>query len=75
MVKAKNWSGSSLNLWRTLLKAREEGQPCDHVLVDCGYEFDVDPYLLTLADGHKNKIAMCSTAGFDYTIEMLYRQR
>lgn len=31
-----------------------------HVACDCGYEFDVDPYLLTLADGHKNKIAMCS---------------
>ena len=30
-----------------------------HVACDCGYEFDVDPYLLTLADGHKNKIGMC----------------
>lgn len=30
-----------------------------HVACDCGYEFDVDPYLLTLSDGHKNKIAMC----------------
>ena len=30
-----------------------------HVACDCGYEFDVDPYLLTLADDHKNKVAMC----------------
>lgn len=30
-----------------------------HVTCDCGYEFDVDPYLLTLADDHKNKVAMC----------------
>ncbi len=30
-----------------------------HVACDCGYEFDVDPYLLTLSDGHKNQIAMC----------------
>ena len=30
-----------------------------HVACDCGYEFDVDPYLLTLDDGHKNKISEC----------------
>ena len=30
-----------------------------HVACDCGYEFDVDPYLLTLDEGHKNKISEC----------------
>lgn len=30
-----------------------------HVACDCGYEFDVDPYLLTLAEDHKNSISMC----------------
>ena len=31
-----------------------------HVACDCGYEFDVDPYFLTLPDGHKNSISQCS---------------
>ena len=30
-----------------------------HVSCSCGYEFDVDPYLLTLANGHKNKVSCC----------------
>tara|TARA_B100000925_G_scaffold77276_1_gene54591 strand:+ start:372 stop:758 length:387 start_codon:yes stop_codon:yes gene_type:complete len=30
-----------------------------HVSCSCGYEFDIDPYLLTLADGHKNKVSYC----------------
>lgn len=30
-----------------------------HVSCDCGYEFDVEPYLLTLSDEHKNKINCC----------------
>ena len=30
-----------------------------HVACRCGYEFDVDPYRLTLADGHKDKISEC----------------
>ena len=30
-----------------------------HVCCSCGYEFDVDPYLLTLANGHKNKVSCC----------------
>ena len=31
-----------------------------HVVCDCGYEFDVDPYLLTLAEGHKQRVSGCS---------------
>lgn len=31
-----------------------------HVACACGYEFDVDPYLLTLADGHKDQVSACS---------------
>ena len=30
-----------------------------HVSCSCGFEFDVDPYFLTLADGHKNKVTRC----------------
>ena len=30
-----------------------------HVACDCGYEFDVDPYFLTLPDGHKNNVSEC----------------
>ena len=30
-----------------------------HVACDCGYEFDIDPYFLTLPDGHKNNISQC----------------
>ena len=30
-----------------------------HVSCDCGYEFDIDPYFLTLPGGHKNNISEC----------------
>ena len=30
-----------------------------HVVCDCGYEFDIDPYFLTLPDDHKNSISQC----------------
>ena len=30
-----------------------------HVQCDCGYEFDIDPVLLTLADDHKDKVSSC----------------
>ena len=30
-----------------------------HAACDCGYEFDVEPYLLTLSNDHKNKINAC----------------
>ena len=30
-----------------------------HAVCDCGYEFDVEPYLLTLSNDHKNKINAC----------------
>ena len=30
-----------------------------HVACECGYEFDVEPYLLTLSEDHKNKISSC----------------
>ena len=30
-----------------------------HVVCDCGYEFDVDPYFLTLPDDHKDNISQC----------------
>ena len=30
-----------------------------HVVCDCGYEFDVDPYFLTLPNDHKNKVSVC----------------
>ena len=31
-----------------------------HVACDCGYEFDIDPYFLTLPVSHKNSISQCS---------------
>ena len=31
-----------------------------HVACACGYEFDIDPYLLTLSDQHKDKVSECS---------------
>ena len=31
-----------------------------HVACDCGYEFDIDQYFLTLPVGHKNSISQCS---------------
>ena len=31
-----------------------------HVACECGYEFDIDPYFLTLPVGHKNSISQCS---------------
>ena len=30
-----------------------------HAACDCGYEFDVEPYLLTLSNDHKNKVTTC----------------
>ena len=30
-----------------------------HVSCSCGYEFDIDPYLLTLANDHKDKVSCC----------------
>ena len=30
-----------------------------HVVCDCGYEFDIDPYFLTLPDDHNNSISQC----------------
>ncbi|MGC6483787.1 MAG: hypothetical protein ACON4T_09545 [Synechococcus sp.] len=30
-----------------------------HVVCDCGYEFDVDPYRLTLSEGHQQKVSAC----------------
>ena len=30
-----------------------------HVVCDCGYEFDIDPYFLTLPDDHKNNVSQC----------------
>ena len=30
-----------------------------HVVCDCGYEFDVDPYFLTLPNDHKNNVSEC----------------
>ena len=30
-----------------------------HVACDCGYEFDIDPYFLTLPSEHKNSISKC----------------
>lgn len=30
-----------------------------HVSCNCGYEFDVEPYFLTLSDDHKNRISAC----------------
>ena len=30
-----------------------------HAVCDCGYEFDIDPYFLTLPDDHKNSISQC----------------
>ena len=45
----------------TLIKRLEKSKKLRyHVECSCGYEFDVDPYLLTLPDGHKNKVSSCS---------------
>lgn len=45
----------------TLIKRLEKSKKLRyHVSCSCGYEFDVDPYLLTLPDGHKNKVSSCS---------------
>ena len=44
----------------TLIKRLDKSKKLKyHVSCSCGYEFDVDPYLLTLADGHKNKVSSC----------------
>ena len=36
-----------------------------HVVCDCGYEFDLDPFFLTLPDEHKSKIFQCSRCNED----------
>ena len=72
LVKAKiQRSGddsSKLNLFKpgqsfgkiTLIKRLVKSKKLKyHVSCSCGYEFDIDPYLLTLADGHKNKVSYC----------------
>ena len=44
----------------TLIKQLKKSKKLKyHVACDCGYEFDVDPYLLSLPDDHKDKIAQC----------------
>ena len=44
----------------TLVKKLQKSKKLKyHVACDCGYEFDVDPYLLTLAKDHKNLISQC----------------
>ncbi|MEC8688714.1 MAG: hypothetical protein VXX57_04430 [Cyanobacteriota bacterium] len=44
----------------TLLKQLKKSKKLRyHVACECGYEFDVDPYLLTLADNHKDSISEC----------------
>ena len=45
----------------TLIKRLEKSKKLRyHVSCSCGYEFDLDPYLLTLPDGHKNRVSSCS---------------
>ena len=45
----------------TLIKQLKKSKKLKyHVACGCGYEFDVDPYLLSLPDDHKDKIACCS---------------
>lgn len=73
LVKAKirrsSQEGNKLESFRagqifgnvTLIKRLEKSKKLRyHVACSCGYEFDVDPYLLTLPDGHKNKVSSCS---------------
>ena len=73
LVKAKirrpSSGGSSLETFKpgqsfgrvTLVKKLPKSKKLRyHVVCDCGYEFDVDPYLLTLAEGHKQRISGCS---------------
>ena len=72
LVKAKIRRGTEesgkLELFRpgqtfgkvTLIKQLNKSKKLKyHVSCSCGYEFDVDPYLLTLANGHKNKLSCC----------------
>ena len=72
LVKAKIRRGTEesgkLELFRpgqtfgkvTLIKQLNKSKKLKyHVSCSCGYEFDVDPYLLTLANGHKNKVSCC----------------
>ena len=72
LVKAKIRRGTEesgkLELFRpgqtfgkvTLIKQLNKSKKLKyHVSCSCGYEFDVDPYLLTLANGHRNKVSCC----------------
>ena len=72
LVKAKIRRGTEesgkLELFRpgqtfgkvTLIKQLNKSKKLKyHVSCSCGYEFDVDPYLLTLANGHKKKVSCC----------------
>ena len=72
LVKAKIRRGTEesgkLELFRpgqtfgkvTLIKQLNKSKKLKyHVSCSCGYEFDVDPYLLTLANDHKNKVSCC----------------
>ena len=72
LVKAKIRRGTEesgkLELFRpgqtfgkvTLIKKLNKSKKLKyHVSCSCGYEFDVDPYLLTLANDHKNKVSCC----------------
>ena len=44
----------------TLIKQLKKSKKLKyHVACSCGYEFDVDPYLLSLPDDHKDKISRC----------------
>ena len=44
----------------TLIKQLKKSKKLKyHVSCSCGYEFDVDPYLLSLPDDHKDKISQC----------------
>ena len=44
----------------TLIKQLKKSKKLKyHVACSCGYEFDVDPYLLSLPDDHKDKISQC----------------
>ena len=72
LVKAKIRRGTEdsgkLELFRpgqtfgkvTLIKQLNKSKKLKyHVSCRCGYEFAVDPYLPTLANGHKNKVSCC----------------
>jgi len=44
----------------TLIKQLKKSKKLKyHVACECGYEFDIDPYLLSLPDDHKDKVYQC----------------